>query len=92
MSRSYKKYPFVKCENSCKRGKNFANNKVRSYLKTGKEVPNGKKYKEIFNSWDICDLKGSMTFKEYCQFEKRHNRYRDIKEMYSEWYKTYKRK
>ena len=56
MSRSYKKYPYWKIERSCKKGKIFANNKVRSYLKSGKEVSDGKSYKKIYESWAICDL------------------------------------
>ena len=55
MSKSYKKFPRVKCEKSCKIGKHFANKKVRAYLKTGKDISNGKGYKKIFDSAEICD-------------------------------------
>lgn len=83
MSRSYKKYPYWKIERSCKKGKIFANNKVRSYLKSGKEVSDGKSYKKIYESWAICDFSSSKSFEEYIK-RYGNNKY--------EWYKTYKMK
>lgn len=95
MSRSYKKFPLSKCEHSCKVGKKIANNKVRAYLKSGKEVSNRKQYKKIYNSWDICDHKCSMTLREYEifygeDFRKKHKI--SLKELYYDWYKSYKMK
>lgn len=52
MSRSYKKTPIHKDKSGAKFGKKFANRKVRNY-KSG--IPNGKKYRLLYNSWDISD-------------------------------------
>ena len=54
MSRSYKKHPSVKCEKSCKWGKRQANRKFRHTLDN---VSNGKYYRKVYSSWDICDYK-----------------------------------
>lgn len=83
MSRSYKKYPLWKDERSCKIGKITANNKVRTYLKSNKDISNGKAYKKIFESWNICDCHSSITLKVWIQ------KYGDIK---YKWYKSYKMK
>lgn len=50
MSRSYKKHSRVK-DPANKNMKKFANKKVRRT----KDVPNGKAYKKLFESWDISD-------------------------------------
>jgi hypothetical protein len=49
MSRSRKKHPIIKDHN--KGMKRIANHKVRRTL----DVPNGKAYRKIFGSYDICD-------------------------------------
>ena len=59
MSRSYKKYPIVKDKNN-KGMKRYANKKVRRT----KNIPNGKAYKKIFESWDISDYQWIWTRKE----------------------------
>lgn len=69
----------------------MANNKVRTYLKSGKEVSNGKQYQKIYETWDICDMKSSLSFSEYQAFyQERYNM--SFKEVYCEWYKRYKMK
>ena len=50
MSRSYKKHPFVK-DPANKFMKRYANKKVRRTP----NIPNGKAYKKVFESWDISD-------------------------------------
>ena len=50
MSRSYKKFPIVK-DPANKGMKRFANKKVRHT----KNIPNGKAYKKVFESWEISD-------------------------------------
>ena len=50
MSRSYKKHPRVK-DAANKGMKKFANKKVRRT----KDIPNGKAYKKLFESWGISD-------------------------------------
>lgn len=83
MSRSYKKYPMCKQGKSNKIGKRCANNKVRMYLKSGKEITSGKLYKRIFESWEICDYHFSTSWKEW------KRRWGNNK---FEWYKIYKMK
>lgn len=106
MSRSYKKYPLVKCEKSCKFGKRIANKKVRAYFKMGKECPNGSAYKKIYNSAEVCDY-SCVEFKEWVitkwyatQKDKLHNvrnytNWADEETLEEElilWYKYYKTK
>ena len=80
MSRSRKKFPIVKCENSCKVGKKFANRRVRRYKDF---IPNGKDYKKLYCSWDICDY-------YFCLFEEEVRRrwyakQKDIQNNVSNW-------
>ena len=56
MSRSYKKHPYSK-DRPSKGMKKFANKKVRHT----KDIPNGKAYKKVFESWDICDWRWIWT-------------------------------
>lgn len=58
MSRSYKKFPMIKCGGCEKWGKVFANRRVRRYKG---EISNGSEYKKIYESWDIHDY-------QYTQF------------------------
>lgn len=85
MSRSYKKTPFVKCEKSCKKGKKWANKRVR----TSVNVLPHKAYKKLFCSWDICDYYDIMTWNEY-QLWKKENGYENPS--YYEWFRAYKGK
>ena len=50
MSRSYKKHPRVK-DSADKFMKKYANKKIRR----AKDIPSGKAYKKVFESWDISD-------------------------------------
>ena len=56
MSRSYKKHPFVK-DPANKGMKRCANKKVRHT----KDIPNGKAYKKVFESWEISDYEWIWT-------------------------------
>lgn len=108
MSRSYRKFPKIKCgfsNHSCKYGKRRANKKVRNYLKSGKDVSNGSSYKRIFPSSEISDY-FFVQFKKWTIKEWYDDQYEIIngvspwKEKYnntleeelSEWYKRYKSK
>lgn len=94
MSKSYKKYPSV--GSNSKGMKILANRKVRRT----KNIPNGNIYRRFFNQYDICEYRSSETFKEFVNRTKdSENTYWHIykhlmnkEEMYSEWYKMYKRK
>lgn len=60
MSRSWKKYPFVKDRQNCKWGKRYCNKIVR---KT-KDVPNGKAYRRLVEPWDYIYDYSCVEFKE----------------------------
>lgn len=62
MSRSYKKNPIVKDGRSGKVGKRFANKKVRRYKG---ELPDGKAYRKLYESWDIHDWVFRETLQEH---------------------------
>lgn len=92
MSRSYKKIGYCKCERSCKKGKQYANRRLRrkgiSY-----EIPNGKAYKKLNESWDICDYSCIVTWKNYQDWCKRPRWWQEPEEAnYFEYYKSYKMK
>ena len=74
MSRSYRKYPQLKCERSCKWGKRQANKKIRN-LPITEDLPKGGGYKKYFEQWDICDYTCTM-FKEWV-IDKWHARQKD---------------
>lgn len=59
MSRSYKKNLVAK-ERNDKYNKKCANKKVRK----AKDIPNGKAYKKIYCSYDICDYAFMITNEE----------------------------
>jgi len=90
MSRSFKKFPFVKDRDSSKWGKRKCNKKVR---KT-KDIPNGKAYKKIAERWDyIADYHFYSTWEDY-QEDCLHPRWYGKPEepIYWDWYKIYKMK
>lgn len=64
MSRSMKKYPYVKDVKSSKWGKKYCSRKIRRI----KDIPNGNAYKKMNERWNyIRDYYFSMTWKEYKQ-------------------------
>lgn len=90
MSRSYKHIGFCKCEKSCKIGKKFANKRVRNYKG---EIPNGKAYKKIYNSWDICDYYNIETWNSYKKWWSHPRWWQEPREVsYFDYYKDYKMK
>ena len=64
MSRSFKRIGHCKSEKSCKKGKQFANRRLRR-KGIDYEIPNGKAYKKLNESWDICDYHCLMSWKDY---------------------------
>lgn len=95
MSRSYKKHAGVK-DPANKEMKKFANKKVRH----SNDVPNGKSYKKMFESYNISDFNWLYSWNEcLATWEKSkkdmYNPYSHIKtkkELYRYWVTTYKRK
>lgn len=71
MSRSYKKNPYCTDNGNSKYGKRIANRVTRKKLKSKKfedeVLPKGKKYKQLYCSYDICDYKFYETKKEAMQ-------------------------
>ena len=96
MSRSYKKHPFCKDWNSRKRvGKQLANQKVRAQLKRGIEIPSGKAYRKVFETWDIYDYHWYKPKSEVIKnFETKRFKYGPdtLEEAIDDWEKYYYRK
>ena len=65
MSRSYRKYPCISIYygKSGKFGRRQANKKIRS-LPIDYELPKGRGFKKLYNSYDICDYQFTQ-FKEW---------------------------
>lgn len=63
MSRSVKKHPIIKfAPRQGWIGKRFANKKVRRFAG---EIPNGKAYRKLYESWEIHDCVSRETLNEY---------------------------
>ena len=96
MSRSYKKHPFCKDWNRRKRvGKQLANRKVRAQLKRGIEIPSGKSYRKVFETWDIYDYHWYESKSEAIKnFETKRFKYGPdtLEEAINDWKKYYHRK
>ena len=92
MSRSYKKVGHCKNEKSCKKGKQFANRRLRR-KGIDYEIPNGKAYKKMNESWDICDYQHKETWEGYQKWWKNPRWWQEPREVtYFEYYKSYKMK
>lgn len=92
MSRSFKKIGHCKSEKSCKKGKQFANRRLRR-KGINFEIPNGKAYKKLNKSWEICDYKDFETWKGYKEWCERPRWWSEPKEAnYFDYYKSYKMK
>jgi hypothetical protein len=102
MSRSYKKTP-IACRN-WKGEKKFANRKVR---RCKEDIANGKQYRKLYQSYDIWEGWGPVTYDEerlrfeshlrgYFQgeihWDPREYRLKDRDYSYKHWYKQYKMK
>lgn len=92
MSRSYKKHAGIK-DPANKGMKKFANKKVRH----SNDVPNGKSYKKMFESYNISDFSWLYSWNEcLATWEKsKKDKYNHIKtkeELYRYWVTTFKRK
>jgi len=73
MSRSYKKYPCCKDGNRRKkRDKQLANRRIRRGSWKDVDIPSGRKYRQAYNTWDICDYRFVETFAEFIA---RHQRW-----------------
>lgn len=59
MSRSYKKNPVA--TNSGSAYRRFAKNQANRRARKIKEIPDGKFFKKLYSSWDICDFKYFCT-------------------------------
>ncbi len=64
MSRSYKKHPWSALRSPW--NKKQANKRVRKY---NKPIQNGKAYKKLYCSWNICDYKSRYTLGEWLELE-----------------------
>ena len=95
MSRSYKKFPIVKDKSCSKHGKRFANKKVRHT----QDIPNGKAYKKVYETWNICDYCWIWTRKDAIEHWYKsdkdswtHRNFETLEEYLIYWEKCVKRK
>lgn len=95
MSRSYKKHFRCKQKNS-KIEKKRANKKVRHFKS---DLPNGKAYRKLFESWDICDWNWIWTKQDAINGYNRksnsswvNDHYETLEEYLIYWEKCVKRK
>ena len=66
MSRSRRKTPVFKDQD--RGGKKFANKRVRSHFRQGKDLSNGSGYKRLYEQWDICDYKSYYWNNSYLRW------------------------
>lgn len=76
MSRSYKKHPWATDNSDKKIHKKIANRRVRRF---NRDIANGKAYRKLYESWEICD------WKWLCENPEEEKDYKS-------WYKYFKRK
>ncbi len=92
MSRSYKKTPYSGLPKD-QFFKRYANKKLRQLHRQGKDVPDGKSFRKLMNSWNICDYSNIMKFEKFVQFRTRNSLVTsELKELYCKWFKYYKGK
>ena len=102
MSRSFKKTPYCG-DKKGKAKKRIANKKVRMFLKENPEVMTSKKsFRKIYETYDICDFYDIEDFPAYYSWQLKFylqnvHRWPDMKkpnkkQLYKEWYKSYKMK
>lgn len=101
MSRSYKKNPVV---TDNKGGKNFAkrkaNKEFRRKISSNEEMPHKPQHKKYTESYNVCDYKSRMTYKEaviwyYLMCESSiyfNKRYPTLKKWLMYWDKCYNKK
>lgn len=96
MSKSYKKSPCYKDGN--KWGKKFANRRIRR-LKN-EDIPNGSMYKRFYEQYNISDYKFYTTWNEFLLMKNNSCWYNndrplteeEIKKLFNDWNKYYRRK
>ncbi len=101
MSRSRKKIPISKDNFGGKKGKRLANHAVRRYKDN---IPNGKWYRKIYNSYNINDYICYFPIEEvidywyeeesehYKSYAWRHDRFKSLEEYIQYWKKHMIRK
>lgn len=85
MSRSYKKHPYEGCGSDKKHGKKHANRKVRRT----EDVPNGKAYKKLYNSYNIVDYIARCSWEEFLSWGWVKNSGMTDEEKLAEWKRKY---
>ncbi|MEK4996875.1 MULTISPECIES: hypothetical protein [Paenibacillus] len=95
MSRSVKKQPV--CSDQQKDGSSWAkkqaNKAVRRYPR---DIPKGKWYQKLYNSWNICDYSFYQTKQQAIHEWETNNwiqmRFPSRQEAIQDWHKSYRRK
>lgn len=87
MSRSYKKHPWEQW-GGCKDYKKLFNRRLRRSEQC-KDIPNGKAYKKLNESWNIADYKTNCSFEEFLNWRWVEGAFKDENEAYAAWKKEY---
>ena len=91
MSKSYRKNP-VRTEASfrSRQGKWWKQKYNRAIRRNHKDIPDGNRYKHLYNSWNISDYAFRMTWEDY---QRRFDwMYADKATMWADWKKMYRSK
>ena len=100
MAHSYKRTPWSG-DNKGPNKKKYASRRVRRQISDWDSLPQGGKYKQLYESWDICDYGSRETWHEYwnriVRFWHRWGKWNDEpfpnkEEEWWNWYKYCKRK
>lgn len=99
MAKSYKRTPWSGDAKGPDK-KKYASRRVRAKIKNWDSLPQGGKYKQLYESYDICDYGSRETWHEYWRrtiaaWHKWGYLYYDYpnkEREYWNWYKYYKRK
>lgn len=95
MSRSYRKHTYVtdKQRNKCPhrlKSKTIANRMIRRT----DDIVNNAAYRRIYDSWDICDWKFTLSENEFKHKWKNghYSEFKSYRQAYRWWYTSFKRK
>lgn len=93
MSRSYKKTPYWGLPKD-RFYKRYSNKKLRQWHRQHKYVPDGKAYRKVADTWNICDFYHILSLPAFIHRKSNTSRpdKKDITEYSRFWFKWYKGK
>ena len=97
MSRSYKKTPYCGLPKD-QFYKRYSNKKLRQWHRQHKYIPDGKAFRKVTNTWDICDFYHILSLPAFIHRKlnsnhpHNHPHKKDITACSRLWFKWYKGK